>query len=303
MKKTAISNVVGTFSVIGYFFNTVFWFFPIIVFSLLKLIPFKRWQKWMSYPLDACATTWIRCNNLNQKLTGPTQFNVSGADELKPNDWYLVIANHQSWVDILVLQRVFIGKLPFLKFFLKKELIWVPFLGLAWWALDFPFMQRFSKSYLAKRPHMKGKDMETTRKACLKFKSKPVSIMNFVEGTRFTDNKSARQVSPFANLLKPKAGGVAFVLNAMGEQLNKLIDVTIHYPDGVPSYWDFICGRVKSINITVNVHSIAQLFVDGVFAENYFQCPAQRVRFQAWLNELWIEKDRQLGLLKEGPSA
>ncbi len=67
---------------------------------------------------------------------------MQGVDSLHQRGWYLVSSNHQSWVDILVLQRIFHGRIPFLKFFLKQELIWVPVIGLAWWALDFPFMKR-----------------------------------------------------------------------------------------------------------------------------------------------------------------
>jgi 1-acyl-sn-glycerol-3-phosphate acyltransferase len=286
--------LLGTFAILGYFLNTLFWVIPVLVLSFLKLLPFKAWQTFVSYPLDACATNWITINNLNQRIFSRTKIKVSGLDGLSPKDWYLVISNHQSWVDILVLQRVFNRKIPFLKFFLKQELIWVPFLGVAWWALDFPFMRRYSKSYLAKNPHHKGKDMETTRKACEKFQSKPVSVMNFVEGTRFTQDKKRRQGAPFEYLLRPKAGGIAFVLSAMGEQLNKLVNVTIHYPDGVPTYWEFISGKVRNIDIRITVSSVSDLFESGVFDHSYFDNPQQRAKFHSWLNELWVEKDTQL---------
>ena len=204
------------------------------------------------------------------------------------------MANHQSWVDILVLQRVFNREIPFLKFFLKKELIWVPVLGLTWWALDFPFMRRYTKDFLAKNPHMKGKDMDTTRRACEKFQHKPVSIMNFVEGTRFTETKHRRQQSPFTHLLKPRAGGIAFVLSAMGDKLHKLIDVTIDYPDGVPTFWDFVCGRVKQVRVNISVTPIKEIMDGGFFSETYFADPAQRARFQTWLNGRWKHKDELL---------
>ncbi|MBU2976625.1 acyltransferase [Alteromonas sp. C1M14] len=297
MLKAVGYNIRGTLSVLGYFLNTVFWFVPIFILSLFKLIPITLWRRIISYPLDACATAWISVNNCNQRLFSRTQFSTTGLEALTPHDWYLVIANHQSWVDILVLQRTFNRKIPFLKFFLKKELIWVPILGLAWWALEFPFMQRHSKSFLAKNPHLKGKDMETTRKACAKFKYKPVSIMNFVEGTRFTQIKHDKQRSPFIHLLKPKAGGIAFVLSAMGEQLHKLIDVTIDYPDGVPSYWDFVCGKVKTIRVEVTVTPIQTIMQEGFFSTHYFTDPAQKARFQQWLNARWKEKDDKLTAL------
>lgn len=299
MLSSVIKAVIGTLSSMIYFVNTLFWVIPIVLLSFLKLLPFEPWQRFISYPLDACATNWITVNNLNQKLFSNTKVHVDGLDTLTPKDWYLVISNHQSWVDILILQRIFNREIPFLKFFLKQELIWVPFLGIAWWALDFPFMRRYSKSYLAKNPHLKGKDMETTRKACEKFQTKPVSVMNFVEGTRFTPAKKDRQSSPFDYLLRPKAGGIAFVLSAMGEQLNKLVDVTIHYPNGVPTYWDFVCGRVGEVRVDISVHSISELFESGVFSPSYFEDSKQRVRFQTWLNALWVEKNQRLGVMKE----
>lgn len=287
-------NVIGTISVIIYFINTVFWVIPIVILSFLKVIPIEFWQKAISYPLDGCASAWISVNNVIQRITSNTKWQVEGLEDLTMKDWYLVVSNHQSWVDILVLQRIFNRKIPFLKFFLKKELIWVPFLGIAWWALDFPFMRRYSKSFLAKNPHLKGKDMESTRKACEKFQTKPVSIMNFVEGTRLTPEKFSRQNSPFDYLLKPKAGGLAFVLSAMGEQLHKLLDVTIHYPDGIPTFWDFVCGKVKRIEIKIRVLSIDDILKSDAFAMDYFDNAEQRVKFQRWLNQLWLEKDKTL---------
>ena len=298
MLKNLCHHLLGVVSVTIYFINTVIWATPIILLSVCKLIPVRLWQTFITYLLDSCATAWIGVNNLNQRLLSNTTWHVNGLSQLTPHDWYLIIANHQSWVDILVLQRIFNRRIPFLKFFLKKELIWVPILGLAWWALDFPFMRRYTKAFLAKNPHMKGKDMETTRRACEKFQYKPVSIMNFVEGTRFTKAKHDAQHSPFTHLLKPRAGGVAFVLSAMGDQLHKLIDVTIDYPNGVPSFWDFVSGKVKDIRVEVMVTPIKDIMDGGFFSDTYFSDPEQRERFQQWLNSRWTEKDQLLTTLK-----
>jgi 1-acyl-sn-glycerol-3-phosphate acyltransferase len=201
----------------------------------------------------------------------------------------MVIANHQSWVDILILQRVFNRKIPFLKFFLKQELIFVPVLGLAWWALDFPFMRRYSTSQLRKNPKLKGKDIEITRKACEKFKTKPVSIMNFVEGTRFTAAKHDKQGSPFQHLLKPKAGGMAFALSAMGEHINKLVNVTIYYPDTVPTYWHYICGGLSEVRVDIKITDIPQRMRGDYLKDREF-----KIEFQEQLNQLWLDKDLQL---------
>ena len=293
--KTLLHSLNGALSALLYGLNTLFWVPLVLALAVLKLlVPLKPWRTFMTYLLDACAVGWISVNNFNQRLFSRTTLEVSGLEGLARNDWYLVIANHQSWVDILLLQRVFNREIPFLKFFLKQQLIWVPFLGLAWWALDFPFMRRYSKSFLAKNPHLKGKDMETTKKACEKFQYKPTSIMNFVEGTRFTKEKHTRQVSPFKHLLKPKAGGIAFVLNAMGGQLHHLIDVTIFYPAGTPSFWDFISGSVSKIKLHVDVKPLKDLFPEDIKVMDYFENPEQRARFQRWLNQQWQAKDQRL---------
>lgn len=283
------NNLIGVIAFLLYTTNTLIWATPIISGSVLKLIPIPFWQKLISGILDKCASAWVTVNTWIQRITCRTRLNVTQHGTLTDKDWYLVIANHQSWVDILVLQRVFNRKIPFLKFFLKRELIWVPILGLAWWALDFPFMQRYSKAFLKKYPHLKGKDLETTRKACEKFRFKPVSIMNFVEGTRFQTAKHKLQNSPFNHLLKPRAGGIAFVLSSMGDQLHKLLDVTIHYPTGVPSFWDFVCGKVKQINVDIKV-----LPISSNLYGNYFDNPQHREAFQNWLNQVWIDKDKTL---------
>jgi 1-acyl-sn-glycerol-3-phosphate acyltransferase len=297
MFSTIFLPLFGAISSLGYFINTLFWLVPILICSFLKLIPIKIWQTFVSYLLDGCATFWISVNSANQNIFSRTKFNVDGLEGLSHKDWYLVISNHQSWVDILVLQRIFNHKIPFLKFFLKKELIWVPFIGLAWWALDFPFMHRYSKALLAKNPHLKGKDLENTRKACKKFTVKPVSIMNFVEGTRLTEQKRARQGSKFQHLLKPKAGGMAFVLGAMGEQLHKLLDVTIHYPEGIPTYWEFVCGKVKRVQVQIKLLSIQELLNSDIYGDDYFDDHTQRVKFQRWLTDLWQQKDQDLQML------
>ena len=283
----------GVLSFTGIIVNTIFWVIPIFIIAFLKLIiPFKFWRRPCDAWLNWLAGNWIAVNNLNLRLVGGTRWDVRGLKDLKMDAWYLVVANHQSWVDILVLQKIFYRKIPFLKFFLKKELIWVPVLGLAWWALDFPFMKRYSTAFLKRNPHLKGKDIEITKKACRKFETIPVSIMNFIEGTRFTPAKHVRQGSPYRHLLRPKSGGIAFVLSAMGNQISGIVDVTIVYPKGVGSFWDMICGRIPDIRVQVSLIPIT----DEIRGD-YFNDRAFKRNFQKWLNTRWLEKDQQIDLL------
>ena len=293
MRRMIPGPLKGVLSFIGFVVNTIFWVIPLFITAFLKLIgPFPAWRKGCDRVLNWLAGNWIAVNNLNLRLVGGTRWDVRGIERVSTNAWYLVVANHQSWVDILVLQKIFHGKIPFLKFFLKKELIWVPVMGLAWWALDFPFMKRYSRAFLEKNPHLKGKDIEITRKACRKFETVPVSIMNFMEGTRFTAGKHRKQNSPYKHLLRPKSGGIAFVLAAMGNQLDSIVDVTIAYPGGAGSFWDLICGRIREIRVAVSLIPITDEIRGDYFNDQVF-----RKRFQGWINAHWAAKDDQLDLL------
>ena len=275
--------------------NCLFWVPILLVFAVLRLvIPIGAVRRWLAAVLLFIAEAWIACNSAWMTLTQRTAWDVEGVEGLDYRSWYLVNCNHQSWVDILVLQHLFNRRIPLLKFFLKQQLMWVPVMGLAWWALDFPFMRRHSEEYLKKHPEMRAKDQETTRKACAKFAQIPTSVMNFLEGTRFTPAKHARQQSPYQHLLKPKAGGIALALNAMGDKFRSILDVTIVYPDGPPTFWDILSGRVRAVTVRVQQREIPAELLDG----DYLGDKAFRGRMQDWVNSLWVEKDALLGRLK-----
>ena len=273
--------------------NTLFWFTPVVGLGVIKVLIPNTWVRGkLNLVIDMMATCWISVNNFNQSILGQTKVTRYDDESLSTASWYMLIANHQSWVDILILQRVFNRRVPFLKFFLKQELIWVPFIGLTWWALDFPFMKRYSQALVAKHPELKGKDIEVTRKACEKYQFSPVTVMNFLEGTRFTTSKHEKQAKKFNHLLTPKAGGLAFALSVMGEKLDNLLDVTLVYPDGIPTFWDYLGGRVKQVKVHVRVLPITQERIGDYMEDDEF-----RKAFQIWVNDLWLQKDRQIELM------
>jgi len=262
-------------------------FIPILFAGLLKLIPIRRWQSLCTQFADRVATLWWDFNIAYITRTQQTAWQIDGLENLNRKNWYLIIANHQSWLDILVLVRVFNRKIPTLKFFIKDQLKWVPLLGFAWWAMGCPFMKRYSKAYLEKNPHKKGKDLQATRKAVELFKHSPTAIMNFVEGTRYTEHKKQQQQSSYQHLLKPKAGGISFVISAMGQQFDSLLDVTIIYPEEQHSLWDFLCRRVKSIKVHIRQLPIPSQFTNSSLVED----DKIQLEFRNWLNDNWLEKD------------
>jgi 1-acyl-sn-glycerol-3-phosphate acyltransferase len=284
----------GVISALLLALNTLICCWPLFAVALLKLLlPIPPIQRGLRFVMHAIAEFWISVNKFWMNLVRDTRWDVEGVQGMDMRHSYLVTSNHQSWVDILVLQYLLNRRMPLLKFFLKQELIWVPVIGLCWWALEFPFMKRYSKEYLAKYPEKRGQDLATTRKACARYKSNPVSVFNFLEGTRLTPQKHAQQQSPFQYLLKPKAGGIAFVLDAMGEQLDAIVNVTIHYPGGNPGFWDLLCGRVGEVVVRFDKLAIPTEFI----GRNYDQDEEYRLQFQQWVNQLWQAKDAQLGEL------
>jgi 1-acyl-sn-glycerol-3-phosphate acyltransferase len=271
--------------------NTALGCLSLYPFAFLKLIvPHKGFQDLCTRIMVRIAELWISGNDLNIAFTQKIRWNIEGLEKLSRDKSYLVISNHQSWVDIVILQHVFNRKIPFIRFFLKHQLIYVPLLGWAWWALDFPFMKRHSKKFLELHPEKRNEDFESTKKACAHFKGKNVSVLNFLEGTRFTPAKRAAQNSPYKNLLMPKAGGLAFVLNAMGEQFDSLLDVTIYYPHGPVTFWQLFKGDLKEIFVNVEKTPIPPELLRGDYLEN----EEYRSKIQLWSKTLWEKKERHL---------
>ena len=274
--------------------NTLFWAVPVYVMIFVKLLtPRGPVRDGVSRITAALAQHWAMVNVWLVDTLLPMRWDLRIDAETSPQGQYLVCANHQTWNDILVLIKTFGRKAPFFKFFIKQELIWVPVLGLAWWGLDYPFMKRYSKEALEKNPGLRGKDLETTRAACEKYRNQPAMILNFLEGTRFTAAKHAHTGSPYMHLLKPKSGGFAFTLSALGEKLNSLLDVTIVYPEGAMGFWDFLAGRVRHVVVEVRQLTIPH----ELYVGDYENDPEFRTRFQSWIGELWAAKDRRIGEL------
>ncbi|MDE2203549.1 MAG: acyltransferase [Burkholderiaceae bacterium] len=281
----------GLLSLLLLALNTVFWSVPLFLLALSKLlVPAAAVRRRIDPLLNRIATSWISCNSVWIGLLQREPWSVEGVNDLRYAGWYLVNCNHRSWVDIFVLQWTLNGRIPLLKFFLKQQLIYVPVIGLAWWALDFPFMRRHSKTALRRHPELRNQDRETTQRACAKFAKVPTSVMNFAEGTRYTPAKHRAQSSPYRHLLKPKAGAMALALNAMGEQFQALLDVSIAYPDGTPSFWALASGRAGRVMVHVRELPIPA----GLCAGDYAADAAFRGEFHRWLAQLWEEKDAQI---------
>lgn len=267
--------------------------FPVLLFlpvlAVKGLVPVRRFRAACDRALIWISFRWTSNNTRLFRRFGGLRIDVDLPPEieLSGSKRYLILPNHQTWTDIFILQAVFHPRTPFLTFFLKSQLFWVPVFGIIWWALGFPYMKRHSPAYLAKHPEKKGQDLATTKRFCQRIRSKPFAIINFVEGTRRTPAKAKR--SPYKNLLPPKAGGVAIALQALDYSFDHVLDVTMTYDSPRNSFGELLAGRVKNVKVVVR-----ELPLESVPRGDYFGDEAFAKEFREWLNGVWAQKDERL---------
>lgn len=276
--------------------NLILWGVPVMLLGIVKLLlPGGEPRRKLRLLLSELGDRWAGGNDLIFDLLLDTKWDISGVDGLRPDGHYLIVSNHGSWLDIFVLQRAFHRRVAFMRFFIKQQLIWFPILGQACWAMDFPFMRRYTPEYLERHPEKRGKDLETTRRTCRRYRRIPMAILNFIEGTRFTRAKQVEEKSPYRNLLRPRVGGIAFVLASLGEQLEGVVDVTISYPRPDVTVWEFLTNRVGRIVMRARLIEVPSQFVTEPITE---PGPA-REAFKIWIESLWREKDELLDQLAQ----
>lgn len=268
-------------------------FAALLPFIVIKFIlPLPSIRRWTNRVMARLGKLWMWSNHAVIDWLYGHQWDVrlpQGA--LDENGSYLILCNHHSWVDIPVMVSAVAKRAPMPRFFMKWELLFVPIIGWGTWAMDFPFMRRYSKEKLEKHPELRGKDIETTRRSCERFRGDPLCIVNFSDGTRVTEAKRREKQSPYQHLLRPKAGGLSFVLNSIGDQFDALLDVTLIYPaDWQPNFWRYLCGEPNQVIVDIRTRPIPQ----GLLRGDYEQDAQYREQVQAWLNGIWAEKDERI---------
>ena len=285
-----MENIKGVLGFLAVVINTLFWCLFLLTIAIFKLlIPTESWKRLCTKLIINIGECWIYCNGLWIQALHRPKWNVEGFEELDSSNWYLAVANHQSWADIFVLQGITNRKIPMLKFFMKHVLIWVPVIGLAWWALDMPFLKRYTKEEIQKNPELRGKDIKAMEKSFERYSRYPVSIFSFAEGTRFTKEKKDNQLSQFEYLLNPKIGGIGLTLTTM-PYIKLLLDFTIHYEDERRSFWDFLCGRMSKADVRVRQINIP----DNLLSKNYEDDPVFRENLKEWVYDIWSDKEKYL---------
>ena len=295
MMRKLLGSIKGAISLFLLTFSTLFFATMILLFfGLSYLAPTRRWRYAINrhfvqkmpvwYMLSCKGILWVSTRN---------KWDVQGQDNLKHNGWYIMISNHQSWIDILVLGTVFNYVIPSLKFFMKKELLWqLPVAGLATYAIGYPFVARHSHADIRKNPKLKGKDIQTTLKACEQLKRYPATLINFIEGTRFSRKKYLKQKPPYKHLLKPRAGGLSIALQALHDKLDGIVNVAILYPGKQPTLWQFLSGNFQKVVVRYELVPVTPEIIGNYQNDRQF-----RATFQQWLNTIWQGNDEKLDQL------
>ena len=284
----------GVIAFLAVVLNTLFWCIFLLSVAVFKLIiPIEGWKRLCTKLIINIGECWIFCNGLWMKILHKPEWKIEGFESLDKDNWYLSVANHQSWADIFVLQAITNRNIPMLKFFMKHVLIWVPVIGLAWWALDMPFLKRYTKEELEENPKLRGKDIRAMEKSFERFSRYPVSIFSFAEGTRFTEDKKESQNSKYNYLLNPKSGGIGLTLTTM-PYIKLMLDFTIFYHSDVRTFWDFLCGRISKVTIKVREVEIPS----NLLGKNYEEDIRFREELKTWMENLWREKDKYMEELK-----
>ncbi|MDG2060559.1 MAG: acetyltransferase [SAR86 cluster bacterium] len=285
-----MSFIIGVSSFLLIVLNTLFWCFFLLSFAILKIFfPIEAWKVLCTKYIILIGECWIACNGIWIRYLHNPKWIVSGFESLNRDNWYLATANHQSWADIFILQGITNKKIPMLKFFMKDILFWVPVIGLAWWALDMPFLKRYSEEQLKKNPELRGKDISQMQSSFSRFARYPVSIFSFAEGTRYSESKHFIQESPFLNLLRPKLGGIGLALSTM-PYINQFVDFTISYEAKKRTFWAFLSGKMSEVNIHVNIIDIPSILK----GRDYLNDSTYRENLKVWMNDIWKEKEKFL---------
>lgn len=244
------------------------------------------------------ATHWISSNSaLIDNMLPRKDWRINLPNDIHTNGKYLLVSNHQSWVDTSIVQYIGEKRLPLTRFFTKFELIYIPIVGQAFYFLDFPMMRRHSKEAIAKNPALKGKDIEEAKRACVLLKDKPFTLLNYLEGTRFTKAKQAQQKSPYKHLLKPRAGGLSLAISALGEDIDGILDMTIVYPDGVPSYGDLWKGNIKRLGVDLRYIDIPDALFESIKQGGYENNEDTKAQMFDWVEQVWRQKDERISTM------
>jgi len=284
------SSLVGSITFFLILIELIIGFGTLAIINIPRaVIPLKAFKVFLAKISNKIGDLTVYGLKLIMLLMHGNNIQVISDETYDMNKWYMAMSNHQSWADIFVLLTVANKKIPLLKFFMKKELWWIPFVFLANKTLNMPFVNRHSKKAIEKDPSLRTKDYENTLKSCKRFLRAPSTIFSYAEGTRLTPEKHKVQKSKYKNLLQPKIGGMATALSAM-PKIDTLIDFSVVYKSKKRGAWSFLNGEMKDVKVFIKSHKIPE----NLKNRNYGSDDLYREEFKMWIEEIWDEKDKKI---------
>ena len=250
--------------------NLGFWMFPLIGIAVIRSLigGFEPFYNACTRLIELCYKTAAAINSAWMVHVVGINFNVDGTLPDQPTQ--VIVANHQTWFDIPILQHVVTGQGPVLKFLIKRQLVWLPIVGWICYALNFPRMNRGSDG----RAHRQ--DLDAIKKASSTMHKERGALLIFAEGTRFTEEKHRNQNSPYKKLLIPRPGGLKVALSTMPPD-TPVVDITINYKGSETNFWKCLHGANRDIDIHIEKHNAAEI-IDA----------------RSWLRDCWEQKDTRL---------
>ncbi|MDO5652393.1 MAG: acetyltransferase [Moraxella sp.] len=284
-----LSLALGTGTIIA---NSIALSVPLYTAGLAKLFTkSKRADK----TVLGIANHWINSNNLMiDRILPAKDWRVSLPDDLKKDGKYLLICNHQSWVDTSIIQYISQDVLPITRFFAKHELLYIPIVGQTFYFMDFPMMKRHSKQAIASNPELATRDINEARRACSLLADKPFVLLNYLEGTRFNQAKHHAQNSPYKHLLKPKAGGLALAISSLGDKIDGILDMTCVYPDGAPDYTELWQGKLARLAVDIRHLPMNDELFTALQQGEYDTNADVKAQLFGFLDDVWQQKDARI---------
>ncbi len=288
------SNIIGFFTFILIVIELIIGFGTLTIVNIPRAIfPLKSLKIKLSKISNTIGEYTVYGLKIIMKIMHRDSMQIFDDNEFNKNQWYMAVSNHQSWADIFILLVAAHNRIPLLKFFMKKELAWIPFIFLANKTLNMPFVNRHSKKQLEKNPNLRFKDYENTLMACKRFQRSPSTIFSYAEGTRNNSKKHKAQNSPYKNLLMPRVGGIATALSAM-PNIDVLVDYSVVYKSDKRGAWAFLKGDMRDVKVSVKKYIIPE----NLKNKNYSTDEEYRKNFKIWIEAIWEEKDKEIERLK-----
>ena len=266
---------------------------PLVIINIPRIIPNKKLKQKLGSISNKMGTATVGAIAISLSLLHQLEWEFEIPENLSINDWYIAMSNHQSWADIFILLIAGHKKIPLLKFFMKKELQWIPIIYLVHKTIDMPFLHRHSPEQIKANPELKKLDFENAKTAAKRFSRNPSTAFSFAEGTRFSQFKNLEQQSPYPNLLKPKVGALSIALSGMPE-VKTLIDFTIVYSSNKRTAWQFLCGDLNKAKIIAKTYKIPK----NLQSYTYENKSEYRKQFQLFIDEIWQKKQSMISELK-----